>query len=241
MGAGNKTLEMTIAEQLMQTRDAYDPEAQREILREFTLAITDDPDRAKRWVPDGPHISDSIHDAQLRFGTLMQGVPVDIKSGVNHTEIVEQLLKAMAGVVTRIQQTGGMATKEELIGLQSVGQHIAQEIGVVAKDETQKKKVKQYGDALGKIMNALKAFAQRLQEQMQKQNGQQQLDPKDIAKIKAIQLQAQAKVKNMRDSHADRTAQKQIAFQQQLKQKQATHTLDIQTEIAKHRIRSTEE
>ena len=64
LGAGNKTMEMAIAEQLMQFRPMYDPEPQREILRSVTLAITDSPELAQRLVPEQPQVSDSIHDTE---------------------------------------------------------------------------------------------------------------------------------------------------------------------------------
>src|SRR6185436_11879836 len=54
MGAGNKTLEMAIADKLMSVRNLFDPEPQRDILRDYTLAVTDDPGRTERLVPEQP-------------------------------------------------------------------------------------------------------------------------------------------------------------------------------------------
>ena len=48
MGGGNKMLETAIADRLMMARQLFDPESQREILRDFTLAVTDDVARADR-------------------------------------------------------------------------------------------------------------------------------------------------------------------------------------------------
>ncbi|OLE10691.1 MAG: hypothetical protein AUG89_11550 [Acidobacteria bacterium 13_1_20CM_4_56_7] len=236
MGAGNKTLEMTIAEQLLSMRNLYDPEPQREILRDVTLAITDDPARAEALVPEQPQISDSIHDAQLSFGTLMTGAPVAIKSGVNRQEVIAALLASMSSVVRRIQQSGGMADAKDIVGLQNVGQHIAQHIQILAGDKNEKQRVKQFGDVLGKLMNLVKGFAQRLHEQMQKQNGQGQVDPKDIAKIKATQITADAKSKNTRESHAQKTVQRQIQFEQGLKQKEQEHALELRRKTAETRL-----
>jgi hypothetical protein len=74
-----------------------------------------------------------------------------------------------------------------------------------------------------------KAFAQRLQELQQQANGSQQMDPKDEAKIQAIMLTAKTKTDLAGKSHAQRTAQRQLQFEQQLKQDQQKH----QAEIAK--------
>jgi hypothetical protein len=233
MGAGNKTMEMAIAEWLMANREKYDPEPQREILRNVTTAVTDDPAMADRLVPEIPHISSSIHDAQLSIGSLMTGAPMAIKSGVNREETVAALLVSMQAIVQRIEQTGGVGTKEEIIGLQNVAKHIAENIQSLATDPTMKQKVKQFGDALGKIMNMVKAFAQRLQQQMQaaaQKNGQG--DPKDAAKVQAMMMQAKVKADNAKESHAQKTAQRQLTFEQQTKQDAERHRMEMVKEAA---------
>lgn len=251
MGAGNKTMEMAISEWLMANREKYDPEPQREILRDVTLAVTDDPARAERLVPEAPQVSNSIHDAQLSFGALMMGAPVSIKSGVNREETITALLSSMAVIIQRIAASGGVATKEELIGLQNVGQHIGQNIQSLAADKAEAQKVKQFGDALGKMMNMVKAFGQRLQQQMEaaaKKNGQGGMDPKDQAKILATQATAKSKIETMRESHAQRTAQRQIQFEQQIKQDDERHAAELAKEAATtiqemhlNRLRSVDE
>ena len=234
MGAGNKTLEMAIAEQLMQFRSLYDPSAQRKILRDVTMSITDDPARAEALVPEEPEISDSVHDAELRWGTLMAGAPVSLKEGVNHAEVVEVLLTILGQKVQRIEQSGGMAQVPELIGMNNVAQHIAQEIQLVEQDPNEKQRVRQYGQALSQIANLLKAFGQRIQQAMQAGgNGQQGMDPKDMAKIEAMKLQAQVKAENTRESHAQRTAQRQIQFQMEMERDRQKHRAEMQKEAQK--------
>lgn len=234
MGAGNKTLELAIAQQLMEYRNLYDPEPQRHILRDVTLAITDDPGRADLLVPDQPiAVTDSVHDAQLAAGSLMLGLPVAIKTGMNHIEYVESLLTSMAIIVGNIQKSGNVGTPDQLRGLQNMAQHIAAHIGIIAQDKNEKDRVKQYGDQLGKLMNLVKAFAQRLAEQTQKQNGQgDQMDPKDVAKIMAIKSTAETKKQNTRESHAQRTAQRQLQFEQQMRQDAQRHQLEMAKEAS---------
>jgi hypothetical protein len=241
MGAGNKTLEMSIAQQLMQFRNLYDPEPQRAILRDFTLAITDDAARADAYVPEQPmKVSDSVHDAQIVAGVLMQGLPVGLKTGMNHIEYVETLMASMAMVVQKIsQQKQGVATMDELAGLGNMAQHIGQHIGQIAQDENEKARVKKYGDQLSKMMNLVKAFAQRLQEQMKKQaegNGQGGPDPEVLAKIEATKITAEAKAANTRESHAARTAQRQVQFEMEQQQKEQQHALDLQLESARSQL-----
>jgi len=237
MGAGNKTLEMSIAQQLMQYRNLYDPEPQRQILRDVTLAITDDPSRAAALVPDQPvTITDAVHDAQLAAGTLMQGLPVALKTGMNHIEYVDTLMATMAHIIQGAQASGGMADIKTIQGLQNMANNIAQHIQIIAQDPNEKQRVKQYGDQLGKMMNLVKAMAQRLVEQMKKQQQQQgqQGDPAAAAKVQATMMQAQVKAKLSSQSHAQKTAQRQLQFEQQMKQSEQEHALELRVKAAEH-------
>lgn len=220
MGAGNKTMEMAISEQLLQMRNLYDPEPQRKILRDITLAITDDPARAQALVPDNPNqVSDSKFMASLAAGALMQGLPVPLKTGMNHIDYVETLLTDLASIVKKYQNS--VPSGDVILGMQNVAQHIAQHIAIIAQDKAEKSRVKQYNDALGKLMNEVKAYAQRYVEQQQQAQAQGQgQDAETQAKIQAIKVMADAKAANTRESHAQRTAQRAIQFEMQQEQKQ---------------------
>jgi len=208
-------------------------------LRDYTLALTDDPGRTERLVPEEPvKVTDSVHDAQLATGTLMQGLPVSLKTGINHQEYVETLLQGMALIIQRIEQRsgmgpeqgGGMATQEEVIGLQNMAQHVVQHIQIIAQDENEKARVKQYGDALSKMMNMVRAYMQRIAEaQSQAGNGSPAgPDPETMAKIQGGLLMSQAKAQNARESHADKTAQRRVTFDQKLQQDAEQHAADLQ-------------
>ncbi len=250
MGNGNKTQEMTIAEFLMSNREKFDPESQRTILHDVTLAVSDNAGLADELVPmKAMHVSDSKHDAQLAIGPLLQGFPVDIRSGMNHQEYCQEILRGMAMQVKKINDRGGVATQAEIEGLVNAGHHTEEHIKLLAQDEKQNPLVKQFGDVLGRIMNETKAFAQRLAQQKQQaqQNGNGQLDPKDAARVKGMMIQAQTKSQLAKSSHAERTAQKRLSFEQQLKQKEQQHQADIAakdletaSEITRNRLRSTE-
>jgi hypothetical protein len=87
-------------------------------------------------------------------------------------------------------------------------------------------------------MNEVRAFAQRQQEMAQQaaQAGNGQMDPKDMAKLKAQEMQAQIKAKNTQQSHAERTAQKRLSFEQEMAQKKANAQLDLQVKAAQSGI-----
>lgn len=227
IGSGNRTLQIAMADKLMfGAYEKLDPDSQKELLRLF-VAVNSDYDVANRMVPETKTISDSTHDAQLSFGTLMQGGRVDVKGGSNYTETIESLLHSLAAVITQVEQSGGMATKEQIAGFGNVAKYIGKNIALLAQDKNMKSKVKEYSDDLNQLMNLVKGYAQRLAEQQKKQNANGQMDPKDQAKIQATLLTAQTKSKIQQDTHAQRTAQKQVAFEQTMKQKAQQHRADI--------------
>jgi len=239
LGAGNKTLEMVIAEQLMQFRNLYDPEPQRQILRDFTFAVTGDPGRTEAMVPEEPvRITDSVHDAQLAAGTLMIGLPVAIKTGQNHIEYVDAMLVSLEVVIQKAQQRGGMATPDEIAGMNAIVRHIVDHIKIVAQDKNEKQRVTEWQKKLTLMINLIKAFEQRLremQEKAQKQQGNGQ-DPELAAKVQATKVMADAKAANTRESHAQRTAQRQIQFELEQKREDARLARDLKREEQKHML-----
>lgn len=236
MGAGNKTMEMAIAQQLMQWRGAYPPEGQQAILRAATLAVSDDPAFTDVLVPETPALSDARHDAMLAFGSLMAGAEVQFTADQNQIDITETLLGELGLSVKKTIASGGMTTLQQLQGYQNVIVHIEQLIARIEQDEANKERAKKYQDALGKLSNEVKGFAQRLQEQMQAQQGNGGLDPKDKAKVLGMMIQAKAKAANARESHGQRTAQKQVQWEQQQAQKEREHEQQLKFEAQRQAI-----
>ena len=255
LGGGNNTMAFAIAESLMEHRHEFDPEPQRKILRDWTLILTDDPGRAADYVPEQPQVTDSIHDTEIVFGTLMGGSAVTPKSGLNRIEVAGRMLQLMEAKVQQIMQSGGVGTPKDLQGLQMCAQYTQAFISMMDQDKNEHSTAKAMAQALSKLMNEVRAMAQRQQEMAQQaaQNGNgQQMDPKDKAKIQGMMMQAQVKRQNAIESHADRTAQKRITFQEQtrqkrqdaafeLKKKQAEAAIDLQKEQLKNRFKSTQE
>ena len=238
MGAGNKTVEMQIAEWLMQQREKYDPDSQRMILKRATLMITGDAPFSDALVPQkNMEASDSISFAQLAAGTLMAGLPVAPKAGLNQQEVIVTMLTDLNLLIQKFNQAGGVAPPDKLQGMGAIAQFIQQSIQVLAKDETARQLVAAFGKALGKAMNELRAFGQRLQEQMQKQaqggngNGAGG-DPQTAAKAKAVLTLAQVKAKAAATAHAQKTAQRQISWEQQQKQKAQEHQMEMAKDAA---------
>jgi hypothetical protein len=234
-GSGNKTLQGAIADKLWEMRPVLDPSAQKKVDRIRIQAFSGDPNLAQDLVPDSPTISDSIHDAQNSFGTLMTGVSITPKPGLNAVEMIETLLAALAMKIQLCEQNGNMASAQDIQGFQNVAQYIGGYIQMLAQDESQKQRVKVYSDDLGKLMNVVKGFAQRLQEQQQQmaqQGGNGQPDPEAMAKIQADNMAAQNKIQLGQQSHAAKTAQRQISWENEEQRKQDQHRVDLQRQQA---------
>jgi len=227
IGSGNKILQMNMMDKMMtQYYPLLNPEAQQKVLKMGVAITTDDYDLANQLVPESPHISDSIVAAQNAFAALMSGGGASFKPGWNLVEFIETLLHSIA---TKINDIGaeGVPAPAELIGLQKVQQFLMPLIGQLGRDARMRQKVKQYGDDLGKLANLIKAYAQRLQQQRQAGNGAGQIDPKDAAKVQATILTAQTKAQLAQQSHGQRTAQRQIQFEQKLRQDAQQHRADL--------------
>jgi hypothetical protein len=146
---------------------------------------------------------------------------------MNHIEYVETLLANMAIVIKKANRQGGMATMDQIIGLHNMAAHIQAHIEIIAQDKEEKARVKAYNDQLSKLMNLVKAFAQRLQEQMEQQAQSNGHDPETAGKVQSMLITAQAKAENTKESHAQRTAQRQLQFEAEEKRKQEQHEADM--------------
>lgn len=213
LGGGSKQLEIATSEKLMGARQFMEPSAQTRVLHNYVLALTDDSGMATALAPIKPtKVTDTVFDAALAWGTLMTGVPMPVKEGDSHREVIETLLRMMAMKVQQIMQTGGVGTPQDVIGLMNAGTYVSQHIALLAQDESEAQRVKQYGDMLGKIGNEVKGFAQRQAEAAAQQNGHQ--DPETQAKVAAIAMTTQAKVQAKQLTDAQKLAHKEQAFRQ---------------------------
>jgi hypothetical protein len=224
-GNGNRMLQIAIAEKLLAVRPLHGPEAQAEILRMYDTNVSGDPDLGNRLNPQTPRISDTVKLAQTDTAILMQGLPASAQSGINEAEYIGAMLVSLGTKIKQLQANGSVASGPEIVGLNAVAQAVGQHLKTLSADPSSKPQVKQFSDALGKLANYIKAFAQRLQEQQKA--GSPQLDPETAAKIQAIVIQAQTKSKLAEKSHAEKTAQRQISFEQKLKQDADKHTHEM--------------
>lgn len=238
IGNGNKQVELAQLGMLMQNIDRYDPDSQRIILRDFTFAATDDPAKTLLLVPqEKTLVTHSVHDAELSAATLLSGLPMGLKQGVNHGEYAATLIGMLKTKVEEIMAAGGVAPAPVLAGLENIagmtiegepieGNGAANHIAIMEQVESNAQLVKQLNDALTKLLNEVKGMAQRLAEQQQQEGAQNgQMAPEDAVKLKSQLVLAEAK--------ADEIRQKGDL---KLKQKQEEHELKMANEIRKTQV-----
>ncbi len=235
IGSGNPIVAGAVADKLMAIAPQLNPTAQNEVKRMYIAANSDDYDLAERLVPDQPHISDTIHDSELAFGAILNGAKVTPKPGLNPVEVCEVFITQIKQTVQKILQSDGIGTPDQVTGLYGAAQYCDSFIKMLSQDVNEKERVAFYGKELGKIMNEVKAFNQRQQEQAAKaaQSGNG-LDPEVGAKIAALQAETNAKIEFMKQSHAEKSAQKKISFEQKISQDQQKHALELEKTIAGH-------
>src|SRR5678816_270399 len=97
LGSGNSQIEMAQAQALFGIRQALSPKGQAIVTNKYAFSLTHDPALSNEIAPrDGaPHVTDSIHDTELVFGTFMSGGMVTPKSGTNPVEVVDTGIKLM--------------------------------------------------------------------------------------------------------------------------------------------------
>lgn len=177
LGGGDTTKAQSQAQWLLTIKPQLGPAEQQIALREAVSTMLEDPAKARMYVPIAPpQSSPGSEMAEQLFGTMMLGVQVAPRKGIDLQGYVAQLLKMMGEVVQRIESMDGMGTLQEVVGLATVAQNIQQYIEVLAQDGNEKQNVKEFGDALGKMMNMVKAFGQRIQEKQQADEVKENID-----------------------------------------------------------------
>lgn len=230
LGSGNKLMEIAMADKLMGIRQFLDPDAQREVDRIYVVANSDDPALASSLVPMKRQAgSDTVHDAQVSTASLMLSLPVSMRRDLNNIEYVETMLGNLARLVKQVEDSGGVPDAEKLSGLKNVSMHIAERIGIIAQDKNEQNRVRMYGNDLGELNNLIKAFEQRLAEQQQaQQQAAGGVDPETAAKVESQKITAAAKAESTRDSHAQRTAQREVQFRLEERRKDQQNQAEIQ-------------
>lgn len=220
LGNGDRTLEISEANQLLQIMpqlQAINPDAPRIVMKRVVGAFANDA-LADELIPNNnsDEVSDSVHDAQLVFSALMDGVPVAPKKGVNVQEQIRVILMLMQTRVQQIEQTDGLGTPQDVQGLTMAAGYVEHAMQQLQQDKSQKQFLKESQDQLMQVMNVVKALAQRQQEQQQAQAEAQQQDPVAMAKIEIERMKME-----MKQQMDEQQAQLDATIQQLMAQTEA--------------------
>lgn len=227
IGSGNKILQIAMADKLMAVRPLLDPDAQRDVLRIYVEANSDDPYLGMRWVPPNPlQVTNSMHDAQLMIGSLMDGVQVMPTRGQSPGEVSGALLSGMAQIIQRIEGTTGQATAQEIVGLTNLGKAIDFYLQQLAQDPTQQDRVRQAQKDLAQLMNMVRNWSVAL-ENAQQQGGQD----KAQEKLSAMEITAQAQAEISKAEATQKMQQKDAQFQQKMQQDSEKHTATLRKQL----------
>lgn len=243
LGAGNKTVEMAIVQYLNTVRKNLGPDGQRKVDHIGIEVVTEQADLAEDLAPVAgqKQVSRSAHDAQLATDRLMRLLPFTPEPEMVYEDYVVQWLKDMTMIIGRIQQTGAIGTPQEVMGLQNMAAHVGGYLKIMASDDENKPKVRALSDALGKLMNLVKAFAQRQAEMAKKAGaaGNGDNGAELASKVQANLILAKTKAETQKASHAQRTAERQVAFDLEQQRKDRETAAEIRRENARtaHELR----
>lgn len=230
MGQGNDAIELQRANLLMSVKPQLPPEGQDIVTYKYVSAVTKNPSEAKLITGYGkkPQVTDAIHDAQLAFGSLMQGVAVQPKGGFNPIEQVETLLPMMQQFIERTSAIGAMEP-EDTLGLNSVELYVRAQLQRIEADPREKQRVKQYGDVLGEIMNAVKALDQQTQQAKEAQNGNGS-DPKVMQDLQQKDAKFQQSAEQKQLKWQQGAALKSEGWKMDQDRKEQQHQIDLRRE-----------
>lgn len=233
-GAGDQTLAIQEVTALMAIVTQLDPSAQIIVRRKYIATITRNPDLARQLVPDNANQSSSGRQAaEDVYGTLMEGIPVSLREGIEQQDYVIAMAEMMAAKIEQIKSLDDVGTPRDVIGLQTVNADIMQHIQILAKDPGMKPLVAGMTKEVGKMMNEVKAFAQRQQQKAQAEaEAANQQDPTAQAKVEALAATTAAKLHAKEVETAQKLKQSQQVHEQKMEQSAQSHIQDIAEQAA---------
>ncbi len=234
-GMGDQTLAVQEVTALMAMVNQLDPSAQMVVRRLYIATITRNPDLAMQLVPEKPNESSQGRQmAEDVFATLMRGIPVSLREGIEQQDYVIAMAEMMAAEIEQIKQSPGqMGKPEDIIGLQTVEADILKHIELLAQDHAMNPLVAGMTKQVGKMMNDVKAFAQRQQQAAQAAADKEKENPEAMAKIQAMQAETQSKLQAQQAENAQQLQIEAEKHAQEMKQMQEKHEQEMRDQAAK--------
>ena len=232
LGGGNKTLQMATVGFLNTIRKNLPPDGQRIVDHMSVEAATEQPAVAQEIAPLGDNlpISNSTNVAQLATERIMRGLPFAAPKDAIYEDYVTVWMGDMGLTIRKLQQRGATASQDELLGLMNLAKHVSDFLAVMASNEDEKEKTKQFADEFGRLQNGIKALAQQFQQAAQKQAGGNgaQPDPKAAAQVQATLLMGKTKDDILKSNAALKQQHKDAQFRADQQRKDASTAAEIQ-------------
>lgn len=238
LGSGDQTAGQIQANLLLSQRQWMDPESARYVEREWAVVTTGDVAKGRMIVPDSQDKSTSgARAAQDLFGTLMQGIQIQPRAGIDQKGYIEQMLSLAGQKVMIISQTDNVGTQAEVIGLTNVLADIQAHVAIFARDEQNKQQSSIFGAAVSELQNVVKGFAQRQQQAAEKAAQQNGGDPKAAAAVQAMIIKAEvgAKIKEM--ASEQKLRHKEVSFHMDQARQSLTAMQSLSQEAAAEKQR----
>jgi len=227
LGAGNKTLEMAQVQFLQQMRQSLNPDAQRKVDHIAIESSTDDPALAEELAPlaGEPKLSNSSHTAQMATERLLKGLPYKPPQDAVYEDYVIVWLSDLNSLIQKYSNPAFAPDMETIAGLVNIATATGSLLELMAQDEKQVPKVKEYQSALEQLKKTLLKLGQQVQQReqakMQAQsqagveagNGAAEAAAETKAELQGKMLMDKVKAQSASTAHAQRTAQRQVAFE----------------------------
>jgi hypothetical protein len=224
-GSGDQTLAVQEATALLQLSPQLDPSARRTVQRDYISVITKNPERANALVPpQAVQVTPGRKAAEDVFGTLMNGVEVGLREGIEQQDYVAAMMASIDAVVGQIKQTDNVGTQQQAIGLSTAIADVRKHLQLLEQDPNETQFVAAASKELGSIENEVKGFVQRQQEAADKAK----IDPEAEAAIHTQQIQAAQDMHIAEQKSQQAMQQKQAAFDQKMNQDQQKFSLQMQ-------------
>lgn len=224
-GAGDQTLAQQEVTALLQIAPQLDPTSRRTIQRDYVSVMTKNPDKANQLVPpEKASVTSGRKAAEDVFGTIMSGVEVGLREGIEQQDYVAAMLASIDAVVAQIKGIDNVGTPQQAIGLNLAIQDTRKHLEIMQQDQAETEFVAAASKELGSIENEVKGFVQRQQEAMEKSK----IDPEAEAAIHTQQVQAAQDMKIAEEKAAQAMQLKQAQFDQKMNQDMQKFTLQMQ-------------
>lgn len=250
LGGGNKTLEMAQVQFLQGIRKNLNPDGQRKVDNRCIEAALDDPKFAEEVAParEENKVTPSATAAQFATDRILRGLPFALPKEAVIEDYILVWLSDLKAIVQQMDNPLMPPTPERLAGAYGLGQAIEPLIKQLATNDEEKQKANQYEKVFKRLMMAVMKHVRALQQKMKSQaaqpagdgNGAELAHKIELEKAKTMtalqgkQLLAQIDAQNRAESHASRTAQKQISFELDQRRKDRAANADLRRKHVDH-------